>query len=230
MQSIGIPEQRIVRTMHAVDNSWWASRAADADYREMRMSWNIPEQDIVILFCGKLQPWKRPDDALHAFMRAQLAHTWLVFAGDGAMREQLELLASDLGVAQRVRFLGFQNQSQLPAVYNASNVLVLPSDYEAFGLVVNEAMACGCPAIISDRVGAKYDLVQHNVTGFVYPCGDIDMLVQVLVDILSDNDRLMRMSELARKHVQKWSPEANANALVSGVERILTQAGNQNAQ
>ena len=65
-----------------------------------------------------------------------------------------------MGVADRVRFLGFVNQSGLPAVYAASDVLVLPSSYEPFGVVVNEAMLCGCAAIASDRVGARFDLVK----------------------------------------------------------------------
>jgi glycosyltransferase involved in cell wall biosynthesis len=111
-----------------------------------------------------------------------------------------------LGVAHRVRFLGFVNQSRLPDVYRAADILVLPSEYEPFGVVVNEAMLCGRPVIVSDRVGAKYDLVREGETGFVYPCGDIEALAQILREVLPDRERLRKMGEAARKRMETWSP------------------------
>ena len=139
-----------------------------------------------MLFCAKLQPWKGPLDVLEAFARANVPNSYLVFAGDGPLRTSIEQRACELGVSERVRILGFVNQSQLPSVYCAADLLVLPSLYEPFGFVVNEAMLCGCPAAVSDRVGAKYDLVRQGETGYVFPAGDVDALAAILRDVLSD--------------------------------------------
>ena len=106
-----------------------------------------------------------------------------VFAGDGVLRNDLVSLADRAGVGERVRFLGFVNQSGLPATYRGADCLVLPSQYEHFGLVVNEAFASGVPAIVSDACGAVGDLVQHGVTGLTYRSGDVATLAAHLGDL-----------------------------------------------
>src|SRR6201987_5277711 len=91
------------------------------DRAAVRASWGAHPDTSVILFCAKLQPWKRPLDLLRAFAKANLDNALLVYAGEGAQRGGLEREASELRINHRVRFLGFQNQSQLPAVYTASD-------------------------------------------------------------------------------------------------------------
>ena len=97
-------------------------------------------------------------------------------------------------------------------------MLVLPSDYEPFGLVVNEAMICGCPAVVSDRVGAKYDLVREGVTGSVYPCGEVEALANTIRSLLSNRPRLAQMSGAARERLKSWTPEMNVESFVETVE------------
>src|SRR5262249_14334429 len=149
-----------------------------------------------------------------AFASVESHNAFLVFAGEGPLRSALEAEVEAIGIAERTRFLGFVNQSQLPAVYRTADVLVLPSDYEPFGVVVNEAMLCGCPVIVSDRVGARYDLIREGKTGFVYPCGVVDALATILRDILDDRERLRCMGEAALKRLETWSPHENIEALV----------------
>jgi glycosyltransferase involved in cell wall biosynthesis len=81
------------------------------------------------------------------------------------LRTELEAEVAARGIFSRVRILGFVNQSQLPAVYKSADIMVLPSEYEPFAVVVNEAMCCGCVVITSDRVRAAYDLVVPGHTG-----------------------------------------------------------------
>lgn len=219
MRSLGIPPERIVRTTHSVDNKWWTEQAARVNRAAVRAEWHIPADATVALFCGKLQPWKRPLDVLRAFAQAVLPESFLVIAGDGPLRPALEAEARSLGIAERVRFLGFVNQSQLPAVYRSSDLLVLSSDYEAFGLVVNEAMLCGCPVVVSDRVGARFDLVREGTTGFVYPAGDVEALAAILRDLLPDRSRLQQMGCAARQRMQDWSPRENVGGFVEAIEK-----------
>lgn len=105
----------------------------------------------MILFCAKLQPWKRPQDLLRAFAQSRLDIAPLIIAGEGPLRGALEALAVSLAISNRVRFIGFVNQTQLPGLYTSSDLLVLPSSYEAFGVVLNEASLCACAVLVSDQ-------------------------------------------------------------------------------
>jgi len=219
MCSLGIPPERVVLTPYVVHNNWWLERAGEVDRAAVRRQWSVPECATAVLFCAKLQPWKRPQDLLRAFARANVPDAYLVYAGEGPMRPELQAEAATLGVAERVRFLGFANQSQLPAVYRASDLLVLPSEYEPFGVVVNEAMLCGCAVAVSDRVGAGYDLVRPGETGFIFPCGDTDALAQIFREALPARARLQQIGAAARRRLESWSPRENIEAMVQAIER-----------
>ena len=214
MRSLGIPGERISLTHFVVDNDWWTAQAAAVDRAVVRAPWGVTERELVVLFCAKLQPWKRPLDLLRAFARAGVPDAMLVYAGEGPLRAQLETEAAALCIRDRVRFLGFVNQSQLPPVYAASDVMVLPSSYEPFAVVVNEAMLCGCPVVASDRVGAARDLVIPNHNGLVYPCGDVEALAALLRKLLAERTTLVAMRENARQRLATWSPRENVAATV----------------
>jgi glycosyltransferase involved in cell wall biosynthesis len=217
MRSLGIPTERIVRTAHSVDNQWWIDQASRVNRNGVRAEWSIPELAPVVLFCGKLQPWKRPQDALRAFARADMEGSYLVFAGDGPLRSSLEAEARALGISNVVRFLGFVNQSRLTAVYRSSDLLILPSEYEAFGLVVNEAMLCGCVVVVSDHVGARLDLVFEGRTGFIFPVLNLEALTSIMREILSTRDRMKTVANAAQEQMNVWSPEKNTEGLVEAI-------------
>jgi glycosyltransferase involved in cell wall biosynthesis len=225
MLSLGIPGERITLTPYSVDNDWWFQQSAQVDRAATRAAWGASPTDPVILFCAKLQPWKRPVDLLRAFAKADLSNAILVFAGEGPLRSQLESEASALSVSSRVRFLGFVNQSQLPAVYTSADVMVLPSEYEPFGVVVNEAMCCGCPVLASDRVGAARDLIAPVAPQFVFSCGDTDALAAVLKGALNVPDQLQSVARAAREHIRTWSPEANIAAQIEAIRTAVTRVG-----
>lgn len=223
LMSLGLPAERVTLTPYVVDNDWWAAQSAQLDRHSIRASWGISPEDSVILFCAKLQPWKRPGDLLEAFAKANLARAILVIAGEGPLRAQLEAQAAALNIASRVRFLGFVNQSKLPAVYTAADLLVLPSEYEAFAVVVNEAMLCGCAVAASDHVGAVQDLIVHERTGFVYPCGDVYALATVLREATRDPILLSAMRQAARARMDSWSAKENLEATVDAVARAVSR-------
>jgi glycosyltransferase involved in cell wall biosynthesis len=224
MRSLGIPDQRISMTLDTVDNDWWSAESARVDRARVRDGLGLKPDDKVILFCGKLQPWKRPLDVLRAFASAAIPQSTLVFAGDGRLRASIEAEATSLGLRDRVRMLGFVNQSQLPGVYRACDVMVIASDYEPFGLVVNEAMLCGCVVVASDKVGACVDLIVPNVTGFVFGCGDVPGLSRILRDIFAKPHSLREISFRARTQMQNWSPQAGAAALADAVVQAVSRS------
>ncbi|HMD83426.1 MAG TPA: glycosyltransferase family 4 protein [Terriglobia bacterium] len=221
VRSLGFPAENIVLTPAAVDNDWWAREADQIDKCAVHRRWGIPENSRVFLFCSKLQPWKRPEDALRAFAKLGNPEAFLVFAGDGPLRPKLEAEAKALAVASRTVFLGFVNQTRLPELFRSSDVLLLTSSYDGCPLVVCEAMACGCPVILSDAIPGRFDIVRQGTTGFIYPCGDVDALASVLREVLSNPQELQQIAAGARKRMETWSPRENIDALVLAFETAV---------
>ncbi|MDW8311094.1 MAG: glycosyltransferase, partial [Verrucomicrobiales bacterium] len=149
---------------------------------------------------------------------------WMaVFVGAGELESRLREFAAQARL--RVHFAGFKNQSELPACYAAADVLVLPSGSETWGLVVNEAMACGIPAIVSDAAGCAPDLIEEGRTGFTFPVGDAAALA----------DRLTRLGRMraeghdfgpaVREKMERYSVQRAVEGTVLAVERVLELSG-----
>jgi glycosyltransferase involved in cell wall biosynthesis len=217
IRTLRIPEDRITLTPYSVDNDWWMAQSHQVDRAAVRAAWGASPETAVILFCAKLQPWKRPLDLLRAFAQARISRSLLVYAGEGPQRGELDREAACLSVTEQVRFLGFVNQSHLPAVYTAADVMVLPSEYEPFAVVVNEAFCCGTPVVASDRVGAARDLIAPVDPGLIYPCGNVPALADLLDRLLSDRERLRTLGIAARRRMDTWSPGRNIEATVVAV-------------
>jgi len=112
---------------------------------------------------------------------AKVPEARVVLVGDGPLRGELEARAEKADLNGRVEFAGFKNQTELPAYLGGADWLVLPSDRgETWGLVVNEAMACGTPAIVSDACGCVPDLIEPGVTGWSHACGNIGELAELM--------------------------------------------------
>ena len=221
MLSLRIPAERITLTPYSVDNDWWISQSEKVDRGEVRANWGATPETIVILFCAKLQPWKRPLDLLRAFAQADHSNALLVYAGEGAQRAELESVTAALAVSERVRFLGFVNQSRLPAVYTSADLMVLPSEYEPFAVVVNEASCCRCPIVASDHVGAARDLIAPVDPGLIYPCGDLRALSTLLSELFLDREHLRELGLAARNRMAGWSPEDTVAGTVAAVRAAL---------
>ena len=179
------PESRMFDAPHCVDNDWFASRATDAARVCMRAKLGIAPDTKVVLFAGKLVAFKRPLDVIAAarLMKAQGINIEVVVAGTGPLEQELIDAARRADV--RVHMLGFCNQSEMPGAYAASDVLVLPSDgRESWGLVVNEALACGKPIVVSDAVGCAPDMAAHFGVRIIFQTGDVEAIANRLQEII----------------------------------------------
>jgi len=223
MRSLGIPPERITLTPFPADNGWWTVQSARVDRQTVRDSWSVASHQQVVLFCAKLQPWKRPLDLLRAFAKAKVSDSVLVFAGDGPLRSQLESEAASLGITPNVRFLGFTNQSQLPAVYTSADLFVLPSEYDPCPVVVCEALLCGCPVVISDQIRGRFELVRPGLTGDIFPSGDVGALAAALGKLLCDRAQLSVMSQNARERMKTWSPVETVNGILEAVAIAISR-------
>jgi glycosyltransferase involved in cell wall biosynthesis len=221
MLSLRVPRERITLTPFVVDNDWWSAEAARVNRATVRKSWGIAPEASVVLFCAKLQPWKRPVDLLRAFAAADVPSAVLVFAGDGPLLTQLNSEAKALGIESRVRFLGFINQMQLPSVYSAADLLVLPSEYDPCPVVVCESMVCGLPVLLSDKIRGRFDLVIPGQTGEIFPCGDVNAIAMALRKLLADRAALATLSENARARMNSWSLQEAIAGTVQAIDQSL---------
>jgi len=184
----------------AVDNDRFAAASPDA----LRERYGIANDSIVILFSAKLVPRKDPMTLLRAFeAMTSRGHATLVFMGDGELRDELEGYAREHGI-EHVHFTGFINQRDIPAHYAMSDVFVLPSVYEPRGAVINEAMACGLPVVVTDRCGSIGDIVQENENAFIYPAGNAVALRDALETVVTDDALRARMGQRSREIIADW--------------------------
>lgn len=170
-------------------------------------------KEFCFLYVGKLIEVKNLFEMLDAFAIVYAMHSniRLLVVGDGELRSQLEAKATKLKLP--VSFIGFVNQSKLPLTYSLGDCLVLASDYETWGLVVNEAMACGLPAIVSDRVGCHEDLVIDGETGFVYEYGHTSDLAQKMTLMINQPQQCKAMGKSAQQRIlERYNVENSVRA------------------
>lgn len=176
-----------------------------------------------IIFSGRLVPLKRVDLLLQAFSQiAQLRPDWdMVIVGDGPQAAELHNLAPE-NLRSRITWTGFiGSQATLAAIYRACDLLVLPSHYEAWALVVNEAAAAGLAVICSYAVGAAPELVQEDSNGWTFPTDDLEMLSARLLEATSP-DRIDNMKSASAAVLQAWRDKADP---IAGVRSALRYCG-----
>ncbi|WP_232343090.1 glycosyltransferase family 4 protein [Halosimplex litoreum] len=166
-----------------------------------------------VLVLSRLDPRKGIDKAIRAFARADGTDAELLIAGTGRLESSLKDLASDLGVADDVSFLGFVPDEELPSLYSSVELFVLPSEYEGFGIVFMEAMACGTP-VIGTEVGGIPTAVADGETGYLVPRDGIGELAARMEELLGDPDTYERMAASS----EAWAGDHEWSEIASRVE------------
>ena len=129
----------------------------------------------------------------------------MILVGDGALLETCRntITANKL---TNVHLVGFKTRASYPAYYAAADVVVFPSEYETWGLVVNEAMACGLPCIVSDAIGAAADMILEGKTGFTHPMGDVPRLAELMIFMAENTKKIVVRWGGTRRPMYKTSP------------------------
>ena len=219
----GADDNKIFFVPHSVDNDFFASRCAELapEREQLRKGWKIQKDSTVFIFAGKLISKKRPYDFLKALRLAYKDVTRIhgLVVGDGPLRHRLEALARRDNLP--VTFAGFLNQSEIAKAYIASDALVLPSDgRETWGLVVNEAMACGLGAIVSDQTGCAPDLIHSGETGEIFRCRDIEKLADCLKSFAQQEYKLREMGRNAQKVIVRYSIANTVEGTIKAVRAV----------
>lgn len=221
-QENGVRQSRIYSTPYCVDNSRFESGARrwlDAEGRAgLCARFGLDPGRRTFMFSGKFVDKKRPGDIVEAVRRLDASdrdRLQVLMVGGGPLDAGLEAASEGLPI----HFAGFLNQGEITAAYAAADCLVLPSDHgETWGLVVNEAMACGLPALVSDQVGSAIDLVSTGRTGEIFPCGDVAALAALMSRYAGDPARLKRMGVDAQARVRS---DYNFDRVVDGALAAL---------
>jgi glycosyltransferase involved in cell wall biosynthesis len=208
---------------YAVDDEYFQQQAQLAHHhrQELKRSLNLDPHRPIILYAAKLIDVKRPQDLLAAYRLLssdgiQEPDPYLLFVGDGVLRSTLEAQAQETGW-QSIHFLGFKNQSEIPALYDLCDVFVLPSSFEPWGLAINEVMNAGKAVVVSDQVGCAPDLVKNGENGRIYPVGDIQSLADAIKwAIAHHNDA----GNISRKLIQTWSYQEDLQGLKQALNYV----------
>ncbi len=209
----GLTEKQLVFAPHAVDNS----RFEKIDHQEtikLRESLSVGSSSILILFAGKLEQKKAPFLLLKAFTQLANLNLHLLFVGNGELEKELKARADNLS---NVHFIDFQNQSKMPAIYQACDLFCLPSKgpNETWGLAVNEAMAAGKAVLVSTKVGCAVDLVKPGVNGEIFKSDHLNDFIQKLGELTGSKEKLTKMGIQSQQIIQNWSFEKQVEAIVN---------------
>lgn len=211
----GLREDQLVLAPHAIDNNRFAE--PDNDYRAKAKAWReklgITENNLTLLFAGKLEPNKDPFFITALAKELPDSRLRIILVGNGVLENELkQAAASD----PRILFIDFQNQRIMPVMYRIGDIFILPSQSETWGLGANEAMASGCAIIMSDKCGGAVDLVKKGVNGTIISQGDTKDCVRFINMLLADRELLRNMQQASRRLIDHFSFEG----IVEAVEQV----------
>lgn len=233
-RSLGVPEGKIFDMPYTVDNDRFmaAARITVDERRQLRERFGLPAQQPVVLYASKFTRRKHPDDVIEAVsrLRERGIVASLLLVGAGELEGELRGQVARLGLKD-VAFAGFVNQAELPRIYGASDVFVLPSENEPWGLIVNEVMCAGLPVVVADGVGCVADLVEDGVNGALCRAGNVDSLERALSRVLASEDGRRAMGEASLKRIGSWNYEACRRGLLQAFRsiRLSSQHGSQSS-
>lgn len=225
MESIGFPKEKIWRGYSVVDNDHFAGQAAIVrhDRERYRERFELPRD--YFLYVGRLAEEKNVLCLLRAYKMyrdASSERPWsLVIVGSGPQEKALQTLAAELGL-EGVHWVPFRQLDDLPVYYASASAFVLPSTLEPWGLVVNEAMACGLPILASSQCGCVHDLVFPGLNGWVFDPADVAGLAALLGKMQGED--IERMGKASMGLVSTRTKEAWATMLLDCCRSVCDHA------
>ncbi len=210
----GLKEQQLNFAPHAIDNERFAQNR-DEEAKALRDELGLNDKDILILFAGKFEDIKSPFLLLEAFQSINKENVHLLLVGNGALENELKLKAAG---NPNIHFMGFQNQSYIPVVYQACDLFCLPSKSETWGLAINEAMVCQKAVLASDKVGSAIDLIIPGNNGAIFKESALaDLVLQLNTLAGKKREELTSMGKSSRQIINDWNFEKQAQAIEKAV-------------
>jgi glycosyltransferase involved in cell wall biosynthesis len=218
-KKMGLNEKQLLFMPHAIENDRFSPTNENVEAgQKLRQGLDIPADALVFLFVGKLEPKKQPGFLIESFVALKADNAYLIIAGSGELENSLlNTYASN----SFIKFMGFQNQHQMPAVYHCCDVFVLPSKgpNETWGLAINEAMAAGKAIIASNKCGASYDLIENDKNGFVFKSDNFNSLTTTLNFFVNNVTAAKLMGEASSEMIKEYSFLKDCGAIEIGINQ-----------
>ncbi len=221
----GAATERVRVFANTVDVEEFGARAAALEGRrvELRAELGAQDEDVVVLSVARLVPDKALDVLVRAVAEAGDARIVLVIAGGGDERSKLAGLAASVGT--RLLLAGDVGRERIVELYAAADVFALLSEREPWGVVVNEAAACGLPLVLSKRVGAAHDLLQDGENGVLVPPGDVEAAASAIRLLASDPELRRRQGARSREIAREWGYEPSVEGFLAAVAEARRGSG-----
>ena len=205
--SHGVAEKKLIRMPLCINNSFFRIIGLTIDITEEKKLLGIKDEK-VLLISSKLIEKKSVDTLILALKDISKPY-FLLVVGSGKLERKLKKLSEQLNV--KTKFLGFVNQTKIPIYYWLADIFIMTSKREPWGLSTNEAMNCDCAIILSDKVGAKDDLIKNN--GFTFKAGDVNELRSKIEILLGDEEKLKSFKKNSKKIIENFDYKSNVLAL-----------------
>lgn len=224
-QYYGVPEAKTFVIPYSVENDEIIKQAKNLRSRsdEIKKSYGIKNNNPNIIFVGRLIDRKHPIDLIDAFQSVQEKANLLI-VGDGPETGKLRNFVAQNGI-RNVFFIGYTPLPETRKLYSISDIFVLPSSFEPWGFVVNEAMCFGLPILAADGVAAAHDLVDQGVNGFVFPSRDVKDLARKLNDLVADPVLCQSMGQRSLEMIRQWNYEVGLENFVKALQSISGHSG-----
>jgi glycosyltransferase involved in cell wall biosynthesis len=220
-QAFGVDADRLFACPHSIDVRRFAEPASAFEdaAAQWRVRLGIGDAARVVLFAGKFERKKSPLELMRAVRALEDRDVVLVLVGGGELQRDIDALAAT--DATRFRVLPFQNQSRMPVVYRLGDLFVLPSAYgETWGIAVTEALACGRPVLVSDRVGCATDVVDDSC-GRVFSWDNPQAMTTSMTELLAERAKLDAMGDAAASRAWRFDIASTEASLVAAVEQVV---------
>jgi glycosyltransferase involved in cell wall biosynthesis len=219
-ERFGVDPAKLYACPHSIDVARFSepAPALEQEARQWRCRLGIASERPVLLYAGKFEPKKRPVELMRIVQGLDDLGAVLILVGGGELQSEVDAIAAS--DPERFRVLPFQNQSRMPIVYRLGDLCVLPSAYgETWGIAVNEALACGRPVLVSDRVGCAADLV-HADCGGVFPWNDELAWKRMTDAMIGSTEALARMRVAAARRAARFDISVTEEALVDAMAEV----------
>ncbi|MGB7600054.1 MAG: glycosyltransferase family 4 protein [Candidatus Sulfotelmatobacter sp.] len=226
LTDLGIAPQRIFTAPNAVDTALFSNLVETARRNEsqVRSRHRLPSR--YFLYVGRLVKDKGVFELLEAYAQLEAeirCNVGLVLAGTGSDSRKLVERAAKISPGA-IQFLGFVHREELPEMYAFADALIFPTHSDPWGLVVNEAMACSLPVILTSVAGCASDLVQDGQNGFVIPPRDVAQLARAMARLAEDSARRAAMGRRGRERIEANSPDAWAKGMLDAVKSVVRES------
>lgn len=217
---LGMKPKHILVANNAVDNARVENVYKEAifDRKANKESYQLRKYNFI--YVGRLISVKNLDNLLAAYKPLANTEWGLIILGDGSEEEKLKKYVAENHL-DGVRFIVGQAWYDVPKILTLGDVFILPSYSEPWGLVVNEAMACGMPVIVSNKCGSAFDVVEEDKNGYTFDPYNVEALTNVFNKFVEEPDKIVPFGKLSREIIKRYSPEQVAQEMYDGFKKVV---------